>query len=134
MTPFDDETERLLAEFYGPPAERERKHAAYIADLVERLTEPGVRSLLAALARVDQLLCTRMLARIDLAATPLAEILSPFEPCGLRLDVDPRDDGDYDVDFGAGWQHVGDGLRTVARRSRDAFVLVEDGETEFWIA
>ncbi|WP_165249722.1 hypothetical protein [Paludisphaera soli] len=130
----DDETERRLAEFYGPPDERDRKQTDFIADLVERFSNQGVRSLLAALGQVDGLLCTDMLRRIDLAATPLAEILRPFEPCGLRLDVDPREDGDFDVEFGGCWLDVGDGLRTVARRSGDGFVLVDGEAAQFWIA
>ncbi len=131
---FDDETERRLAEAYGTPEDRERKQSAYIAGLLGRLSEREVRGLLAALARIERLLCTQMLTRIDLAATPLAEILRPFEPCGLRLDVDPREDGDLDVEFGACWLDVGDGLRTVARRSGDDFSLVDDEDSSFWIA
>lgn len=130
---FDDPDERLLTEYYGPPEERERKLRAYLAGLVERLTEPGLRAMLTALSGLkDGLFCMKSLADEDIARSPLDRLLNPFIPCGLRLDVVSEEDSNYVVDVGAGWGTVGDGGRVVLRKEGDGFVVVEKQET--WIA
>ncbi|AMV39962.1 hypothetical protein [Planctomyces sp. SH-PL62] len=130
---FDDPDERLLTEYYGPPQERERKLLAYLADLVERLTEPGLRAMLTTLSgQKDRLLCMKFLAEKDIAGAPLDQLLDPFVPCGLELNIVSQDGSDYIVDVGAGWQTVGDGGRFVLRKDVEEFIVVEGPET--WIA
>jgi hypothetical protein len=123
---FEAEATRL----YGPPESRAKKNRRYADRLVRRFSEPVVRGLLTALSRLDRPHCAHWLSEMDLAATPIAEIICPFELCGRRFRIASVEGDEYTVEISAGYGLAGDGGRFLIKRGCDGFVIKES--LEFW--
>ena len=132
---FKSVTSRMEADArkrWGPPELRRKKNQAYSDRLVRRYSEPVIRGLLTALRDVQGLVCTRSLARLDLAKTPLAEIIEPFQILGLDFKILGVEDHLYRVSIGSGWETVGDGGEFLIERHGDLYSVKESGIQ--WIA
>jgi hypothetical protein len=105
--------EAKATQLYGPPELRRRKNQRFAARLVAKYSEPVIRSLLAALSGVKDLLCTQFLAEMDLAGAPLWEIIQPFELGGIRFHIVAVQMNSYTVEIGAGFGTAGDGGKFV---------------------
>lgn len=125
--PFEDEARRL----HGPPDVRAEKGRRYVDRLVDRFSEPVIRGLLRALSHLDRPLCAHWLADVDLAATPLEEIIKPFELFGRCFRILSVNGDRYTVEISRGYDTVGDGGRFVLCRDGDDFVI--DESLEEWI-
>jgi hypothetical protein len=121
LDPYEEEMTRV----YGPPEERARKNREAIDDLLRAFSEPGLRGLLVALSRLEEPLCARWLSEFDLAATPLGEMINPYDFCGRHLAVESAKPPFYTVEISMGYGTAGDSGRIRVKRDGDAFIVLD---------
>ena len=120
VDPFED-FKAWHAGHHGAPETLRRKNARYVARLVKRHTEPVLRGLLRALARLKQPLCAAMLSDHDLANEPLDGLIDAFGFGGLSFQIVSVVDAVYTVEIDMSFGHVGDGGRIEIVRTGDSY-------------
>ncbi len=129
---IEAEYEAEATQLYGPPELRAKKNLRYADRLVRRFSEPVVRGLLTTLSRLDRPLCAHWLSELDLTATPLEEIICPFDLGGRRFRIASLEGDEYTVEISAGYGTAGDGGRFLVGRAGNDFVIKE--HLEQWIS
>lgn len=125
--------EQELTELYGPREERALKNRQHVDELLTRVSEPELRGILAALSQLERPLCAHWLSRINLAATPLDQIIRPYDFMGLGFTVEAVEASAYIVSIGTAWGTIGDGGKFRVKRNGDQFRVDEDFESGHWI-
>lgn len=115
--------EAEATETFGPPELRVRKNQRYAARLVRKHSEPVIRGILECLSRLERPLCAHWLSETDLKLTPLAEIITPFELCGLHFRVVNSDGTKYTVDISSGYGKSGDGGSFIVLREGSCYTI-----------
>jgi len=115
--------EAEATETFGPPELRVRKNQRYAARLVRKYSEPVIRGILMCLSELKRPLCAYWLSEIDLKTTPLAEIITPFELCGLHFGVVNSDGTKYTVKISSGYGNAGDGGRFIISREGSCYTI-----------
>jgi hypothetical protein len=129
---IEAEFEAEATEYWGPRELRDRKNRRYVDRLVRRYSEPVIRGLLVALSSLKRPLCAQDLSEIDLATTPLEEIIQPFQIYGRRFKVLSVEDEAYTVEISAGYRTAGGGGRFLIARSDEEFVITK--HLEWWMS
>jgi len=117
--------EAEATETYGPPELRSRKNQRYAARLVSKYSEPVIRGILECLSGLERPLCAHWLSEIDLKATPLAKIITPFELGGLHFKVTHHDDAKYTIEISSGYRRAGDGGSFTILRADSSYTILE---------
>ena len=125
--------EAEATERYGPPDVRTRKNRRYAMRVVRRHTEAAIRSILKALATLDDPTCCENLRNHDLNAEPLGEIIQPFELLGLRFSILSVSASHFTIDIGEAYGTVGSGGQFVLERLDDGSFRILDTLRQ-WIA
>src|SRR5207249_3801273 len=113
-------------ELYGPPEVRRRKNQEYVAELVATHTEPVVRGILKALAKLPSPQCAANLSERDLDSVALDEIIRPHEHFGLNLSIETVGGEEFTVKMGEFWNKCGSGGGFILERSDDGSFRVKE--------
>src|SRR6187549_2790755 len=105
----NDAWEEEATRTFGPPEVRAQKNRRYVSRLVRKHSEGTVRGLLKALSKLEEPMCCANLAKHDLDAAPLEEIIRPYELLGLNFTIKPVSDTQVKVELGEAYDNVGSG-------------------------